>query len=107
MGTIILKRILVMLLIGLLVGLPAGPPVQAQAPVAGEAPPTAPLSAQQLEELVGRIALYPDDLVAIILPASTFVFSKQSPPPFHCDHNLLREQVPSQTMTHLLPKLRC
>ena len=31
-----------------------------------------PLSAQQLEELVGRIALYPDDLVAIILPASTY-----------------------------------
>ena len=30
------------------------------------------MSAQQLEQLVGRIALYPDDLVAIILPASTF-----------------------------------
>ena len=43
---------------------------QAQAPVAaggaGAAPP-----AQDLEQLVGRIALYPDDLVAIILPAAT------------------------------------
>jgi hypothetical protein len=29
------------------------------------------LSAQQLESLVGRIALYPDDLVAVVLPAST------------------------------------
>jgi hypothetical protein len=39
--------------------------------------------------------------------ADSCVFSKQSPPPFLCDHGLLREQVPSQTLTHLLPKLRC
>jgi hypothetical protein len=32
--------------------------------------PTA--SAKELEELVGPIALYPDDLLAIVLPASTF-----------------------------------
>ena len=37
--------------------------------VAGNA---APLSAERLDELVGPIALYPDDLVAIVLPASTF-----------------------------------
>ncbi|NTV15290.1 MAG: DUF3300 domain-containing protein, partial [Desulfobulbaceae bacterium] len=43
-----------------------------QAPAAGDSPPPATLSAAQLEELVGRIALYPDDLVAIILPAATF-----------------------------------
>lgn len=30
------------------------------------------LSSQELEELVGRIALYPDELVAQVLPASTF-----------------------------------
>jgi hypothetical protein len=30
------------------------------------------LSAGELEELVGPIALYPDDLLAIVLPASTF-----------------------------------
>jgi hypothetical protein len=44
--------------------------VFAQAPAAfgGVAPP---LSAEELDELVGPIALYPDDLVAIILPAST------------------------------------
>ncbi|MGZ9057900.1 MAG: DUF3300 domain-containing protein, partial [Burkholderiaceae bacterium] len=43
----------------------------AQAPAAsGNAPPPA-ASPEQLEKLVGPIALYPDDLVAIILPAST------------------------------------
>jgi hypothetical protein len=45
----------------------AAPIVVAQAP--GQ--PAQELSAAQLEELVGPIALYPDDLVAIILPAST------------------------------------
>ena len=42
----------------------------AQAPAApgGAAPPPA---AENLDALVGRIALYPDDLVGIILPAST------------------------------------
>jgi hypothetical protein len=64
-------RVLAVILIGALIGLPV-PPGYAQAPVAGDSPPPAPLSAAQLEELVGRIALYPDDLVAIILPASTF-----------------------------------
>jgi len=45
--------------------------VAAQAPAAesGAAPA---LSAEELDKLVGPIALYPDDLVAIILPASTF-----------------------------------
>src|SRR5258708_2677202 len=45
--------------------------VVAQAPAApgGVAPPP---SAEELDKLVGPIALYPDDLVAIILPASTF-----------------------------------
>ena len=31
-----------------------------------------PMSAVQLDQLVGPIALYPDDLVAIILPAATY-----------------------------------
>jgi hypothetical protein len=45
-------------------------PAMAQAPAAatGAAPPPA---ASAMDDLVGRIALYPDDLVAIILPAST------------------------------------
>ena len=45
-------------------------PAAAQAPAA----PTntaAPAAAEAMDALVGRIALYPDDLVAIILPAST------------------------------------
>jgi hypothetical protein len=43
----------------------------AQAPAAaGTVAP--PLSAEELDKLVGPIALYPDDLVGIILPASTF-----------------------------------
>ena len=65
-------RVLAVILIGLLIGVPGVPPGYAQAPVAGDSPPPTPLAAQQLEELVGRIALYPDDLVAIILPAATF-----------------------------------
>jgi hypothetical protein len=40
---------------------PPGQPEQAQV-----------LEADQLEELVGPIALYPDDLVAIVLPAATY-----------------------------------
>jgi hypothetical protein len=42
----------------------------AQAPAAPGSAGSAP-SPEQLEQLVGRIALYPDDLIAIILPAAT------------------------------------
>jgi hypothetical protein len=56
---------------------PARAVAQAPAPAApangtpqGTASP-AQAQAQSLEQLVGRIALYPDDLVAVILPAST------------------------------------
>jgi len=46
------------------------PPAASQDPPAGGGTSTqAP--AESLDKLVGRIALYPDDLVAIILPAST------------------------------------
>ncbi len=47
---------------------PAG--AQESTPQAPEERP--PLSAAELEELVGPIALYPDDLVSIVLPASTY-----------------------------------
>jgi hypothetical protein len=46
------------------------PPAFAQVP-ATTAAPDAALSPDELEKLVARIALYPDDLVALILPAST------------------------------------
>jgi len=45
-------------------------PAAAQAPAASGSVAEAP-SPETLEKLVGPIALYPDDLVAIILPAST------------------------------------
>jgi hypothetical protein len=48
----------------------SAPPVFAQTPVAPGSVDAA-LSPEQLEKLVARIALYPDDLVALILPAST------------------------------------
>jgi hypothetical protein len=51
------------------------PALHAQAP-AGAAPAAAPsqgsYTAAQLETLVGPIALYADDLIAIVLPASTY-----------------------------------
>lgn len=47
--------------------------VQAQLPEAGFYPDEAPLlSPRELDALVGRIALYPDALLGIILPASTY-----------------------------------
>ncbi len=52
----------------LITGLP-GSPALAQAVVADTA--QTGLAPEQLEKLVDRIALYPDDLVALILPAST------------------------------------
>ena len=44
--------------------------VIAQAP-AGDGGALPPMSTEELDKLVGPIALYPDDLVAIILPAAT------------------------------------
>ena len=42
----------------------------AAVPAAAEAP--ALLTPAQLDQMVGRIALYPDELLAVTLPASTF-----------------------------------
>ena len=52
------------------VALIAAPLAAAQAPAASGDAAEAP-SPAELEKLVGPIALYPDDLVALILPAST------------------------------------
>lgn len=63
--------------IGTLIAMPTGcgnavlaqqPPSSAPQPAGGG---TTSRSAQELEQLVGRVALYPDDLLAIVLPAST------------------------------------
>src|SRR6185295_13701053 len=45
-------------------------PAAAPTPAAAESTEAA-LSPDELEKLVARIALYPDDLVALVLPAST------------------------------------
>jgi len=47
------------------------PHAVAQAPAVA-ASPAATATPDELETLVGRIALYPDDLIAIVLPASTY-----------------------------------
>ena len=44
---------------------------RAQTPVPPPTPAYQPLSYQQLDQLLGPIALYPDPLIAQILPAST------------------------------------
>src|SRR5579863_5367422 len=41
-------------------------------PVPGGTPPGQPLSAQQLDDLVAPIALYPDPLIGEVLAASTY-----------------------------------
>lgn len=60
---------------------PPPPPAENQAPPPGQAPPPeqapegpppAPLTHQQLDQLVSRIALYPDSLLAQILTAATY-----------------------------------
>ena len=51
---------------------PPPPPPPAPAAEPAPAPPGAPLTEKQLENLVTRIALYPDPLLAQILTASTF-----------------------------------
>lgn len=60
--------VLIMLMVGVMAYAPFS---VAQAPVAdvGAAPP---IPAAELDTLVGPIALYPDDLVALVLPASTY-----------------------------------
>lgn len=57
-------------IIGALLAALSAPQVLAQAPAA-TTNSAAAIPADELEKLVGRIALYPDDLVAIVLPAST------------------------------------
>jgi hypothetical protein len=46
-------------------------PVMAQEPVPPPMPAYQPLSNQQLDQLLGPIALYPDPLLAVLLPAAT------------------------------------
>ena len=52
--------------------LPSAQTARAQLPAPSPAEERVPLTAEALEELVGPIALYPDDLVSLMLPASTY-----------------------------------
>jgi hypothetical protein len=63
---------LVTMLAGVVLLVMSGATVSAQAPVAASIPVGAGLSPDQLDQLVGPIALYPDPLIAEILPAATF-----------------------------------
>ena len=63
------SRWLAFIAFGLAIAFAAHAAAQAPAATGGAAPP---MSAEELAKLVGPIALYPDDLVGIILPASTF-----------------------------------
>ncbi len=51
---------------------PPPPPPQGAAPYGPPPPPGPPPSPEQLDQLVSRIALYPDPLLAQVLAASTF-----------------------------------
>jgi hypothetical protein len=51
---------------------PPPPPPPAQAPTEAPVPPPAPRTAQEYDQLVSRIALYPDPLLAQVLTASTY-----------------------------------
>src|SRR6188472_1484487 len=59
----------ILFILGLMPALPAQ--VEAQDPV-DEVAPAARFSREEITQLVGPIALYPDPLVALILPAATF-----------------------------------
>src|SRR5678815_1720687 len=62
----------VVALVAAVLMLDTAPRAVAQAPVAGPlSAAVKPLAAEELEKLVASFALYPDDLVALILPAST------------------------------------
>lgn len=73
MGTVFRHTCIAITLVAMLFGLSGAPPVHAVAPVAGEGgtPLAQKLSPKQLEKLVGPIALYSDDLLAIVLPSAT------------------------------------
>ncbi len=51
---------------------PPPPPTDPQAQPQDQPPPPPPIAPQQLDQLVQRIALYPDPLLAQVLTASTF-----------------------------------
>jgi hypothetical protein len=76
--TAVLGRMLWSGVAGITIGIMAlGNPIIARAAGAAETPSQAgskeaSLGAAELEELVGPIALYPDELLAIVLPASTY-----------------------------------
>ena len=69
-----MRRLFELLIIGLLGTVLTAETIYAQAPAAGQpaVQESNTLSPQELDELVGRIALYPDELIAITLPASTY-----------------------------------
>jgi hypothetical protein len=70
-GNICIMRKLVVMSVGLILLFISGAAVRAQAPVPPSGAVASALSPDQLDQLVGPIALYPDPLIAEILPAAT------------------------------------
>jgi hypothetical protein len=66
------KQLLSMALSAWLITCATGLEIRAQSPPAGNSTSAAPLSADDLQQLVAPIALYPDALVAQVLAAATF-----------------------------------
>lgn len=84
-------------------------PSNAQSPPGYQpsAAPSAPLlNTDQLQDLVGRVALYPDDLLALILPASTtpldIVKAQRFLTKFAADQSLKPDPSLSQPVMNLL-----
>jgi hypothetical protein len=71
-GKICSMKKLVVMAAGLMVLFISGATLRAQAPVPPPGPAGPALAPDQLDQLVGPIALYPDPLIAEILPAATF-----------------------------------
>ena len=69
------RRILVGILVGLLIGVPGAPSGYAQAPVVGDSPPPAALSAAQLEELQMPKSSWCSPLVSFDCVACFFALS--------------------------------
>lgn len=83
------RRLLIWLLTatGLAVTLLSAPMARAESAATVVVEPAPALTAEELEKLAGPIALYPDDLLAVVLPASTYPLQIVSAARFRANPN--------------------